>query len=664
LNDKITFAIDKYQLLSDSENEQLAKLKLFICREGNNLHNLPISWDTIIAAKNSLVGKPILTNYIPYKDDFGSHDPQESPVGCFINENDISEEKDEYGNKWLTSIGYIWKGYFPQVYDVLKKRDNKKENSPVSMEIVVLDGDKNDDGMFNSVSLFSFMGVTLLGSKVQPAIPNARATLNFAMMLEQTKQLIQYSYNHIDFHIPSDVKSNAQKGLDLYFENKRGGNSFNLSMARYLSKNKVIEPDKVKKLRRALLSKSKQDLAKDGNNYISFMLLGGKAGLDWCNGLINDMGEIDNQKSSYFSEDEYMGANEYGKGEAIKVDKSFKAMDTGSWGNVDKTSLRNKVLNASNYKTLVNDVYALVEFGWEDAPSEHLKYPIMVIKNGVAVYNRYGLSAALQRAEGQNESGVVSKINGIYKSLGLDNENKSKEEKSSMAKKMKEGSSEEEKQESPEEEKKEDMAAEGSKAEEEREIPSEEKGEQEQGMGDKSDSEKKMAKSKKSAEDYPEEEKQESQSEDDKEDAKMSLDGYADVGAMMAMLDMETEQNRSLAKESVSPEMGNLFAEIFAKVKELAEFKAGVEKEKMAYEVEKTMSEVELPATKKEELRAEASKFSLGNIDTWKNKVKAEAYEFSKTNKTEKVKDNIKRYALPFNVKAEKKNDSLWQGNG
>ena len=71
---------------------------------------------------------------------------------------------------------------------------------------------------------------------------------------------------------------------------------------------------------------------------------------------------------------------EYGTGETIKVNKSKDSMSDSSWGSVNKTELRKKVLEAKNYKSLVKDVYALVEDGWEDAPSSKLKYPIMEIK--------------------------------------------------------------------------------------------------------------------------------------------------------------------------------------------------------------------------------------------------------------------------------------------
>ena len=111
-----------------------------------------------------------------------------------------------------------------------------------------------------------------------------------------------------------------------------------------------------------------------------------------------------------------------------KVDKSKESMSEKPWGDVDKTDLRNKIMEASNKATLVKDVYMLVEDGWEDAPSEHLKYPVMCFEGDTLVYNRYGLSSALAYAKQENESSVINKVEAIYKKLDLDDDSERKEE--------------------------------------------------------------------------------------------------------------------------------------------------------------------------------------------------------------------------------------------
>lgn len=105
---------------------------------------------------------------------------------------------------------------------------------------------------------------------------------------------------------------------------------------------------------------------------------------------------------------------------SYKVDKSKEAMSEKAWGDVDKTDLRNKIMEASNKAKLVKDVYMLVEDGWEDAPSEHLKYPVMCFEGDTLVYNRYGLASALAYAKQEDETEVINKIERIYKKLDID----------------------------------------------------------------------------------------------------------------------------------------------------------------------------------------------------------------------------------------------------
>ena len=120
---------------------------------------------------------------------------------------------------------------------------------------------------------------------------------------------------------------------------------------------------------------------------------------------------------------------QYMEGKTYKVDKSKEAVSTKPWGEVDKTELRNKIMEANNKSSLVKDCYMLVEDGWEDAPSEHLKYPVMCFEGDTLVYNRYGLSSALAYAKQENETSVINKVEAIYKKLDIDDDSERKEDK-------------------------------------------------------------------------------------------------------------------------------------------------------------------------------------------------------------------------------------------
>lgn len=109
---------------------------------------------------------------------------------------------------------------------------------------------------------------------------------------------------------------------------------------------------------------------------------------------------------------------------SYKIDKSKDTMSDADWGDIDKAEMRDKIMDAKNRDALVKAVYLDVRDGWQDAPSENLKYPVMELKGDTFVYNRRALSSALAYAKQNNEQDVVDKIKKIYKSLDLDEDGK------------------------------------------------------------------------------------------------------------------------------------------------------------------------------------------------------------------------------------------------
>jgi len=121
--------------------------------------------------------------------------------------------------------------------------------------------------------------------------------------------------------------------------------------------------------------------------------------------------------------EEFIKKEDMGTGNKITIDNSKESADTStSWGSVNKTKLRNDILKASNYKSLVKEAYLIVEDGWEDAPSEKLKYPHHVIKDGKLVVSESGCQAALQRLhqQGITSGSAINHLKKHYRELGLD----------------------------------------------------------------------------------------------------------------------------------------------------------------------------------------------------------------------------------------------------
>ena len=295
-------------------------------------------------------------------------------------------------------------------------------------------------------------------------------------------------------------------------------------------------------------------------------------------------------------------------GKRYKVDKSEKAMSNDDWSNVDKTNLRNKILEAQNKTTLVKSVYLKVEDNWEDAPSERLKYPVMQLKGNTFVYNRNALANAKARATQQNETEVLRKLNAIYNKLNLKEETENKQQTEDKMAKL------EEKEKdvvmdkptdevSNTEEKKEEKLSEvkDTKDEENKEEKTEEKMSE---NSESSDSEKDKE------EDKVEEKKA---SDDSEEKDKEEEDKFAEKEARCAELEAKCAKLEAKC------------AKLEAKLSELEKFKADTEEnEKMAI-VTQTLAEVKESMKEDEFAKFEekAKNCTLDTVYAWRNEVLA-----------------------------------------
>ena len=120
-------------------------------------------------------------------------------------------------------------------------------------------------------------------------------------------------------------------------------------------------------------------------------------------------------------EDTSLAKEDIGTKGDLKVNKSKEAMSDTAWGEVDKTALRSRVVEAENFKTVAKDVFLDLREGWEDGEVSKMKYPVMQLKEGdEVVYNRGGLASAKGYAEKNGDEEVIKKLKAIYEDLGLD----------------------------------------------------------------------------------------------------------------------------------------------------------------------------------------------------------------------------------------------------
>ena len=294
-----------------------------------------------------------------------------------------------------------------------------------------------------------------------------------------------------------------------------------------------------------------------------------------------------------------------------KIDKSKEAMSTADWGDYDKATMRDKIMEAKNRDTLVKSVYLLVEDGWKDAPSEHLKYPVMMLDGDKFIYNRNALSSALAYAKQNDETEVVNKIKAIYKKLGLDDDSERKEE--AKMEEIKELAATEVEAESTLEEKKEEMA------EPEIEVKAEEP----------------------SCDDCDEHDHDDD--EDVEHEEEMSVD---DMKARIAQLEKDIEDRDNIIMGQNS------------ELETLRQFKKDVEDKEKAISVEAIMAECKeyMSDDCYKQMREEGMACEFADVDAWANKVKA--YCFSAVKKTpKKEKTDVFTFAAPVEKKEHK---GLW----
>lgn len=310
-----------------------------------------------------------------------------------------------------------------------------------------------------------------------------------------------------------------------------------------------------------------------------------------------------------------------------KIDKTAKSLSNDDWSNVDKTELRNTVINAQNKSELVKSVYLKVEDDWEDAPSEKLGYPVMQLKGGKFVYNRNALANAKARATQQNESEVLNKLEDIYKKLKLDD---GKDEKMSKQN----------------DETKDDVVMEEEvKAQEKQPEENKEK----MGCGEKLEDENKKeddAVAKESEDTSKMEEDNESDSDDDSDDKE---DEKKDDEKMSELL---AEKDAKIAEQETK------LAELNTQLAELTKFKADVEEKERMSIVVQTLAKIKERVSDEDYAKFEESgkacKFE--EVTAWKNEVLANLSEVLMS--AEKSENHLRMDI--GNIKDDKETTSLW----
>lgn len=197
------------------ESGNLEKVKIILMHSGENFNKSEISDDAVEEAKETISNIPILA-YIKRDDDgeaidFDQHNVitkivqgdngsevrqfyLERPIGVVPETHNYRIEEID-GMNHVVVDGYVWKTYANEGYDLITESGEKG----VSMEISVEDGAKDKKSGIYQIKKFSYLGVTVLGDDVTPAMGEtckletytSNEEFQFAMD-ELNKEVIKY----------------------------------------------------------------------------------------------------------------------------------------------------------------------------------------------------------------------------------------------------------------------------------------------------------------------------------------------------------------------------------------------------------------------------------------------------------------------------------------
>lgn len=177
----------KMSSFSEIEKSNLMKVKILVQHDGKNKNGSKFSLDAIKKAESSIKNIPILA-YIKQDDDgevdFDEHNIitkltstddglklttyyLEKPIGLIPESTEIEYVKQD-GHTYLQVTGFIWKRYSNEAYEIL----NQCEEKGTSMEIEVFSGAKDEEDGFYDILDYQFLGITCLGSDVEPGMFN------------------------------------------------------------------------------------------------------------------------------------------------------------------------------------------------------------------------------------------------------------------------------------------------------------------------------------------------------------------------------------------------------------------------------------------------------------------------------------------------------------
>lgn len=560
--EKVTFTIERMSFIEDRNNTQLAVFKLFAFASGDNAHGLPVSVNTLKKTAHTIYNKPVVWKYVWFTDDAGGHEEDEVPCGFVVKENNpIKFTRLKDGRIMMVVNALIWKKYSGRLIEIFQRSDSEKS---ISVEIEVFETQKRPDGKTELLD-FIYSAVTILGDKLTPAIPSAKAqVIQFSKEREDYEKVcneyFEGKYENINFNIPKNIKANVKKGFELKVANGISSSSKITSIARFIKDNDIISSQKVERFYGYLPNYNFEDIVETNpptKEYVSSLLCGGKEGIKWMKNLYNEM-QIENQKiSKYFNNQEL----EIGKEDM-------------------KESMKDMKFNYEETRVKVNEL--LNEFKNEDGLCKYFTVDLIDETHAVILDIEAQNYLKVEFHDEEAEFSMSLEDAEIMENFAWTPKAKEEDEKAE------EGEEEEEKMSEEEMAKKED------------EIKKE---------GD----EDKASMSEEEAEEEEEESKKEEEEEEEMaaEECELCKGFHTQIETFQSEIEALKSENETLINYKNQNEAEKKSFEVERVIKEVLE------------------KCPEMPNEEIQALRAESENFSLESLNSWENSVKAKAWNFS-----------------------------------
>lgn len=326
MDKKLSFDVEGFNVIDDYSDSQLAIVEVYVCHDGNNLHDMPIDLSVIKKAKRTLKNKFLVAGFDG--DDFEGHEPDEQIVGFFPESSEMKfVEKD--GRTYLVAQAIMSKVYAKWAYDVFVEDESNYRS--VSMEITVLGVELGEDGL-EHITKFVFNGVTLLGEDHMPACEGSNASI---IKFSQENALKVYSKR---LKSSDKIKKDFVKDMGLA-ENSREEDSENMDK----ENEKTVKEEAIKEMEEET---SKEKTESDEDTYME---------------KEEDMEEKDMKKEKM--EDEEEKESEDGKEEESEEDmdcnKNFESLTVEQKYEVFRSAVK-EALDGCGYLETFDEEYLYI----------------------------------------------------------------------------------------------------------------------------------------------------------------------------------------------------------------------------------------------------------------------------------------------------------------